>query len=173
MLSSDKYCVLIVLSPRWSIATYFDSGSLKDYTKIKAVLDEALEGYAQKGGHFDVEKNGERFSKEKKHIFSHATTFHCIKHAPDSVKDAFYVLHHIKRLVRDAELARLPSSLQQWTKFIGDISDADLREEFHRIQMQLSHIIKEDVMTEGGSLHNSRGNLSISQIYIPIHSIYY
>ena len=58
MLSSDEYCVLIVLNPRWSVATYFDSGSLKDYTRLKGVLDEALEGYAQKGGHFHKEKNG-------------------------------------------------------------------------------------------------------------------
>ena len=64
MLTRDKYCILIVLSPRWSIATYFDSGSLdrkKDYTRIKGVLDEALEGYAQKGGPF--EKNWECLTK--------------------------------------------------------------------------------------------------------------
>ena len=172
MLSSDEYCVLIILNPRWSVATYIDSGSLKDYTRIKGVLDEALEGYAQKGGHFHEGK--ERFTKEKKHIFCHGTGFHCIKHATGSVKDAFYVLHHIKGFVRDAEKTRWPSSLQEWTKLSGEITDADLREDFHRIQMQLSQIIVEDVMTEGGSLHNARGNLSISsQIYIPIHSIYY
>ena len=68
-MSSDEYCVLIVLRPRWSIATYFYSGSLKDYTRIKGVLDEALKGYAQKGGHFQKEKNGDHFTKEKKHIF--------------------------------------------------------------------------------------------------------
>ena len=47
MLTRDKYCILIVLSPSWSIATYFNSGSLdrkKDYIRIKGVLDEALEG---------------------------------------------------------------------------------------------------------------------------------
>ena len=53
VLSRNKYCTLVVLNPRWSSATYLDSGGLdmkEDYTKIKGVLDEALEGYAKKGG---------------------------------------------------------------------------------------------------------------------------
>jgi hypothetical protein len=44
----DKYCVLIVISPKWLNATYFDSGSTekpKDYTNIKRVLNHALVGY--------------------------------------------------------------------------------------------------------------------------------
>ena len=87
MLTRDKYCILIVLSPKWSIATYFDSGSLdrkKDYTRIKGVLDEALEGYAQKGGPF--EKKGEYFTSDKKHRFRHGTEFQCIKQQPGGVK---------------------------------------------------------------------------------------
>jgi hypothetical protein len=75
------------------------------------------------------------------------------------VKDAFYVLHHMKGFVRDAEQTRWPTSLQEWSKLSGDITDADLREDFHRIQMQLSQIILEDVMTEWGSLHNARGRM--------------
>ena len=150
MLSSDEYAVLIVIRPRWSVATYFDSGSLKDYTRLKGVLDEPLEGYAQKGGHFYKEKNGERFTKDNKHIFWHGTGFHCIKHAPGSVKDAFYVLHHIKGFVRDAEKTRMPSSLREWTKFAGEITDDKLREDFHLIQMELSQIIYNDVVTSGG-----------------------
>ena len=158
MLTRDKYCILIVLSPRWSIATYFDSGSLdrkKDYTRIKGVLDEALEGYAQKGGPF--EKKGESLTNDKKHRFRHGTEFHCIKQQPGSVKDAFYVLHHIKGLVRDAEKMRMPSSLSEWTKSAGHITDDELREDFHRIQMQLSQIIVEDVNTKRGFFHNARG----------------
>ena len=159
MLSRDEYCILIVVSPRWSIACYFDSGCLKDYTRIKCVLDEALEGYAQKGDHFYKEKNGERLTKDNKHILWHGTGFHCIKHVPDSVKDAFYVLHHIKGLVRDVETTRWPSNLQEWSKNAGEITDSELREDFHRIQRQLSLIILEDVMEEWGSLHNARGRM--------------
>ena len=80
MLSRDEYCILIVVSPRWYVATYFDSGNLdvkKDYTRIRGVLDEALDGYAQKGGQF--ENKGERLTEDNRHIFFHGTGFHCIK----------------------------------------------------------------------------------------------
>ena len=68
-MSRDKYCALIVLSPRWSIAYYLDVGNQnmkRDYTRIKSVLDEALEGYARKGGHF--EKNSQSVTKENTQI---------------------------------------------------------------------------------------------------------
>ena len=129
----------------------------KDYSQIKGVLDEALEGYAQKGGHFEKEKKGECFTKDNKHRFRHGTEFHCIKQKPGSVKEAFYVIHHIKGFVRDAEKTRWPSSLQEWTKSAGNITDSELREDFHRIQMQLSQIIIEDVNTSGGSFYHARG----------------
>ena len=157
MLSSEDYAVLILISPRWSVATYFDSGSLKDYTRIRSILDESLEGYAQKGGHFHKEKNGEYLTKDKKHIFRHGTGFHCLKHAPGSVKDVFYFLHHIKGLVRDIETSRWPTDLQRYLKMACEITDSELREDFHRIQRHLSQIILEDVMEAGGSLHNARG----------------
>ena len=44
----------------------------------------------------------------------------------------------------------LPPSKRDPIKMSGEISDDDLREDFHRIQMQLSQIIVEDVMTAGG-----------------------
>ena len=54
VLCSDTHCTLILLSPKYSMATYFDSGrqSKKDYTNIKKVLDDALPGYATSGGTF-------------------------------------------------------------------------------------------------------------------------
>ena len=156
MLSSDKYSVLIVVSPKWSVATYFDSGNLdvpKDYTRIKGVLDEALEGYAQNGGPF--EKKGERVM-DNTHKFHHGTGFHCLKQKSGNV-DAFYVLLHMKSYVRDAVITNLPYRLQEWAKYDEDLTDDDLRADFHRIQLQLSKIILEDVKTAGGSLHNARG----------------
>ena len=71
VLSSDEYSVLIVESPRWSLATYFDSGNFdvkKDYTRIKGVLDEALDGYAQKGGQF--QNKGERLTEDNRHLLA-------------------------------------------------------------------------------------------------------
>ena len=102
MLRRDKYCTLIVLAPRYSLATYFDSGSLtkkKDYTRIRVVLNEALEGYAKKGCTF-VDK-GECI-KDGKHVFKHMLEFTCVKKpASGGSKEAFYVLYHLKGYVRD------------------------------------------------------------------------
>ncbi|KAK1648797.1 hypothetical protein QYE76_066602 [Lolium multiflorum] len=41
----DTYCTLISISPKYSLATYFDSGSAKrkNYARIRGVLDDALE----------------------------------------------------------------------------------------------------------------------------------
>ncbi|XP_044973318.1 uncharacterized protein LOC123440835, partial [Hordeum vulgare subsp. vulgare] len=52
--SDDTHCTLILLSPKYSMATYFDSDrqSKKDYTNIKKVLDDVLPGYAKSGGTF-------------------------------------------------------------------------------------------------------------------------
>jgi hypothetical protein len=38
-----------------------------------------------------------------------------------------------------------------------DIDDADLREDFHHIQIKLSKIISEDVSKRGGPYTNSEG----------------
>ena len=94
-----------------------------------------------------------------RHIFWHGTGFHCIKQKSGSVMDAFYVLHHIKGIIRDAEKTGWPSSLQNWSKCAGEITDSELREDFRPIQIQLSKIILEDVMTAGGSLHNARDRM--------------
>ncbi|KAK1627406.1 hypothetical protein QYE76_001721 [Lolium multiflorum] len=50
----DTYYVLISIAPKYSLATYFDSGSAKkkNYARIRGVLDDALEGYFKKGGAF-------------------------------------------------------------------------------------------------------------------------
>ncbi|XP_044432890.1 uncharacterized protein [Triticum aestivum] len=50
----DTHCTLILLSPKYSMATYFDPNrdSKIDYTNIKKVLNDALPGYAASGGTF-------------------------------------------------------------------------------------------------------------------------
>lgn len=71
----DKYCTLIVLSTRYSIATYFDSGSArrKNYVRVKSVLDDAIEGYAKQGGPFDYK--GEAYKDNGLHKFKHVCEF--------------------------------------------------------------------------------------------------
>ena len=135
MLSRDKYCVTIALCPKWSLAQYFDLSNTtykKDWARVKTVLDDALEGYIQKGGTF-VEKMA--FVKSnKKHGFRHVTEFPCIKQPAGSMKEAFYALHHLKGFVRDAEIMNQPARIREWSeKMAGEIDDADLREDFHRI----------------------------------------
>ena len=156
LLERREYCVLIILSPRWSIATYFDSGCLsikKDYERIKGVLNDALEGYAQKVGHFEKggKFKGECLTADNKHRFRHGTEFDCLKQDASSTnKEAFYALHYMKAFVEDREITRLPSSFREWTKYTTKIPDAKLREDFHCIQVQFPKIIYEDVVTQGG-----------------------
>jgi hypothetical protein len=90
----------------------------------------------------------------KNHGFRHVTEFPCIKQPTGSVKDTFYALHHLKGIVMAAEMARHPDTVREWSaKYVGDINDADLREDFHRIQVKISQIILEDVEHRGGALN--------------------
>ncbi|KAK1605566.1 hypothetical protein QYE76_029239 [Lolium multiflorum] len=154
----DKYCTLIILDPKWSLAQYFDSSSTttkKDYTRIRGVLDEAILGYSKSGGTFD--KNGQYIRPDTKKIgFKHVINFPCIKQPAGSIKEAFYVLHHLKGFVEDAEMMSLPPSKRDPIKMSGEISDDDLREDFHRIQVKLSEIILQDVANGSGLLHAAR-----------------
>jgi hypothetical protein len=61
------YCTLISIAPKYSLATYFDSGSAekKNYAEIRGVLDDSLEGYFKKGGAF--KDKGECFRDDGKH----------------------------------------------------------------------------------------------------------
>ncbi|KAK1693005.1 hypothetical protein QYE76_009702 [Lolium multiflorum] len=77
----DKYCTLIILCPKWSLAQYFDSSNTttkKDYRRIRGVLDEAILGYSKNGGTFD--KKGEFVRPDTKKLgFKHVIDFPCIK----------------------------------------------------------------------------------------------
>ena len=67
----DIYCTLILIHPRYSVATYLDSRSdakTKNYAYIKGVLDDALEGYA-KGG--DFMKGGGECQGRQTHVQAH------------------------------------------------------------------------------------------------------
>ncbi|KAK1680061.1 hypothetical protein QYE76_040909 [Lolium multiflorum] len=133
----DKYCTLVILCPKWSLAQYFDSSNTttkKDYKRIRGVLDEAILGYSKNGGTFD--KKGEFIRPDTGKLgFKHVIDFPCIKQAADIMKEDFYVLHHLKGFVADAEMMSLPPSMRDPNKMAGEINDADLREDFHRIQM--------------------------------------
>ncbi|KAK1611786.1 hypothetical protein QYE76_035459 [Lolium multiflorum] len=119
----DKYCTLIILDPKWSLAQYFDSSSTttkKDYNRIRGVLDEAILGYSKNGGTFD--KNGQYIRPDTKKIgFKHVINFPCIKQPAGSIKEAFYVLHHLKGFVEDAEMMSLPPKMTYYVVFEGRV----------------------------------------------------
>ncbi|XP_047057882.1 uncharacterized protein LOC124664394 [Lolium rigidum] len=68
----DNICTLISICPRHSTATYFDadSKSSTDYTHIKSVLDDALNGYVKAKGLIET-----RIARYGKHVFKHVTNF--------------------------------------------------------------------------------------------------
>ncbi|KAK1643058.1 hypothetical protein QYE76_060863 [Lolium multiflorum] len=119
----DKYCTLIILDPKWSLAQYFDSSSTttkKDYKRIRGVLDEAILGYSKNGGTFH--KNGQHIRPDtKKPGFKHVIDFPCVKQPAGSIKEAFYVLHHLKGFVEDAEMMSLPPKMTYYVVFEGRV----------------------------------------------------
>ena len=129
------------------MATYFDSDrqSKKDYTNIKKVLDDVLPGYARSGGTFSrpIRRYG-------KHVFTHNTTFPCVKQPPGGHKDAYYALHHMRAIVRDHNHLLLPNNLKDRAASLAAIQDADLRQEFFRIQSEFVDIIHQDVLHTSG-----------------------
>jgi hypothetical protein len=132
---------LIHIAPRYSVAVYLESGSeakMKNFAYIKGVLDDALEGYTKKGGDFRV---GAENVKDDRHMFKHITKFPCIKQPPNSVKEAFYALHHMRAIVQNEHMLTTPSSVRGWAEDHARIEDAELRDDFFRIQNQIATIL--------------------------------
>jgi len=132
------------------MATYLDpdSQSNVDYTNVKKVLDDVLPGYAKSGGTFTrpIRKYG-------KHVFSHNTMFCCVKQPPGGQKDAYYALHHMRAIVRDHNHLLLPNNLKDWAASLSAIQDADIRQEFFRIQSEFAEIIHQDVLRTSGQFY--------------------
>ena len=132
------------------MATYFDPDrdSKIDYTNIKKVLDDALPGYAASGGTF--KRPSRRYGR---HVFTHNTTFPCVKQPPGGQKDAYYALHHMRAIVRDHNHLLLPNNLKDWAASLPAIQDADIRQEFFRIQSEFAEIIHQDVIHTSGQFY--------------------
>ena len=142
------------------MATYFDSDrqSKKDYTNIKKVLDDVLPGYARSRGTFSTP-----VCMYGKHVLTHNMTFPCVKQPRGSQKDAYYALHHMRAIVRDHHQLLLPSRLKDWAASVSAIQDADIRQEFFRIQSEFAEIIHQDVLRTSGQfyLRNQPSNSDI------------
>ena len=135
-----------------------DRDSKIDYTNIKKVLDDALPGYATSGGTF--KRPVRRYGR---HEFTHNTTFPYVKQPPGGQKDAYYALHHMRAIVRDHNHLLLPNNLKDWAARLSAIQDADIRQEFFRIQSEFAEIIHQDVLRTSGQfyLRNQPSNSDI------------
>ena len=145
------------------MATYLDPDcdSKIDYTNIQKVLDDALPDYAASGGTFKTPVR--RYGR---HVFTHNTTFPCVKQPPGGQKDAYYALHHMRAIVRDHHHLLLPNNLKDWAASLSAIQDADIRQEFFRIQSEFAEIIHQDVLRTSGQfyLRNQPSNSDIDTI---------
>ena len=129
------------------MATYFDldRDSKIDYTNIKKVLDGALPSYATSGGTF--KRPVRRYGK---HVFTHNMMFPCVKQPHGGQKDAYYALHHMRAVVRDHNHLLLPNNIKDWAASLSAIQDAEIRQEFFRIQSEFAEIIHQDVLRTSG-----------------------
>ena len=137
-----------MLEPRESWALFLDSGSnekTKEYHHIKAVLNDALNGYAHRQGFFK-KKNVRR----GKHQFFHREEFACIKQAPGGAREAWYLIHHMREYVKDCQKLQFPSARDKWCKLMSEATDSEIRQEFGRIQQTIARIIWKDVLDRDG-----------------------
>ena len=147
-MCSNKYDTLIVLYPKDSSAVYLDSGSgqkKKEYKHIKAVLDDALNGYSYREG--IIKRQNLRRGKL---IFSHRTEFPCMKQAPGSTREVWYAILHMREYVKDQQQLQFLSSLKKWCNSLADTSDAEIRKEFGRNQQMIVGTIWKDLVHRDG-----------------------
>ena len=166
-MCSNQYGTLIALEPKDSLAIYLDSGShqkYKDYKLIKDVLDDALTGYSYREG-IIKRKNLRR----GKYTFIHKTEFPCIKQAPGSTMEAWYAIYHMREYVKDEQRLQYPSSLAKWCETLAQSSDAEIRQEFGRIQQMIARTISRDVIHSDGVFFYSHRPLSNADIEARLH----
>lgn len=120
----------------------------KDYSNVKKVLDNALTGYHARGGKITREKvvQGAR-------VFTHTTTFACVKQPAGSNRDTYYVLHHMRAYVRDQQFLTLPSQVQQWASRLSMVGDDKVREEIYDIQKCFATKIVHEVVNKSGTFY--------------------
>ncbi|KAK1605587.1 hypothetical protein QYE76_029260 [Lolium multiflorum] len=94
----DKFCTLIVVHPQHSHAIYLDSGrdKKKDYAHIKALLNDALTGFANKAGPLKVERKSRGGL-----VLTHTTNFPCLRQSTeDNGMDAWYAILQMQEYIK-------------------------------------------------------------------------
>jgi len=69
----------------------------------------------------------------------------------------------MQAIIRDSNHLRLPNNLKDWAARLSAIQDADIRQEFFRIQSEFAEIIHQDVLRTSGQFY-LRSPLSNSEI---------
>ena len=64
-----------------------------------------------------------------------------------------YGLHHMRAIVRDHNHLLLTKNLKDWAASLAAIQDADIRQEFFRIQSEFAEIIHQDVLRTSGQFY--------------------
>ena len=59
----------------------------------------------------------------------------------------------VRAIVRDHHQLLLPSKLKDWAKSVSAIQDADIRQEFFRIQSEFAEIIHQNVIHTSGQFY--------------------
>ena len=80
--------------------------------------------------------------------------FPCIKQAPGTKMEAWYLIHHMREYIKDQQRLQFPSALDRWCKNLAEASDAVSRKEFVRIQQMIAGIICNDVLDKSGVFFN-------------------
>ncbi|KAK1651295.1 hypothetical protein QYE76_069100 [Lolium multiflorum] len=107
----DMYCTLIVVHPQHSHAVYLDSGrdKKKDYTNIRALLNDALTGFANKAGPLKVERKSRGGL-----VLTHTTNFPCLRQSKqDNGMDAWYAILQMQEYIKYVDDMLLPESLRE------------------------------------------------------------
>ncbi|KAK1664268.1 hypothetical protein QYE76_052427 [Lolium multiflorum] len=128
----DMYCTLIVVHPQHSHAVYLDSGrdKKKDYTNIRALLNDALTGFANKAGPLKVERKSRGGL-----VLTHTTNFPCLRQSKqDNGMDAWYAILQMQEYIKYADDMLLPESLRERFVNMADAPDREIRKNWSRIQ---------------------------------------
>ena len=148
----NGYGTLIMLYPRDAHAVYLDSGSNlkeKNYSLIKSVLNDAMDGYIRAEGFCDRIKQG----LGNKYVFRHRTEFPCPKQVPGGQMEAWYLIQHMVEIVKEQQSVQFMAVVDKWSRSIVEWSDAEFRQNFGRIQRKLCTIIYRDVVSTDGAFH--------------------
>ncbi|KAK1645358.1 hypothetical protein QYE76_063163 [Lolium multiflorum] len=151
----DKFCTLIVVHPQHSHAVYLDSGRdrKKDYTHIRALLNDALTGFANKAGPLKVERKSRGGL-----VLTHTTNFPCLRQSTqDNGMDAWYAILQMQEYIKYADDMLLPENLRNRFANMADVPDREIRKNWGRIQQFICTVILQDVNARSGEFFYGYG----------------